>query len=150
VSKILDQPVTVNLNAQGLLAGFTMGGNAHKVIDVLEEWRDIGCWWDNEGEKVFPIRVGKGFSGLTRTPREVVQLARQKPTEMSWSELQWYIMNKPKLSEGEIRNLQVQLHLKISVPFACFFFDKALNFVDRFLAVAREQFEFGLSSFVRT
>lgn len=53
VSKILDQPVTVNLNAQGLLAGFTMGGNAHKVIDVLEEWRDIGCWWDNEGEKVF-------------------------------------------------------------------------------------------------
>jgi len=81
-----------------------------------------GQIYQYEGEKVFPIRVGKGFSGLTRTPREVVQLARQKPTEMSWSELQWYIMNKPKLSEGEIRNLQVQLHLKISVPFACFFF----------------------------
>ncbi|NLZ44236.1 MAG: YjgP/YjgQ family permease [Clostridia bacterium] len=75
-----------------------------------------------EGEKVFPIRVGKGFSGLTRTPREVVQLARQKPGEMSWSELQWYIKNNPQLSEGEIRNLQVQLHLKTAIPFACFFF----------------------------
>lgn len=75
-----------------------------------------------EGEKVFPVRVGRGFSGLTRTPREVIQLARQRPTEMCWSELQWYIRNNPQLEKDEIRNLQVQLHFKIAIPFACFFF----------------------------
>lgn len=41
---------------------------------------------------------------------------------MSWSELHWYIKNNPQLTDDEVRNLQVQLHLKIAVPFACFFF----------------------------
>lgn len=75
-----------------------------------------------EGDKVYPVRIGSGFSGLTRTPKEVVQLARTNPEEMSWSELRWYIENNTQLKEDEIRNLKVQLHFKIAVPFACFFF----------------------------
>jgi len=75
-----------------------------------------------EGDKVFPVRIETGFSGLTRTPEEVVQLARRRPEEMSWPELRWYIENNPQLKEDEIRKLQVQLHYKIAVPFACFFF----------------------------
>jgi len=81
-----------------------------------------GQIYQYEGEQVFPIRVAEGFSGLTRPPREVKQLARRKPTKMSWSELHWYIKNNPQLTDDEVRNLQVQLHLKIAVPFACFFF----------------------------
>lgn len=32
---------------------FFWAGKWHKVVRVLEEWRDTGEWWKGEGEKKF-------------------------------------------------------------------------------------------------
>ena len=88
-----------------------------KRIMAGSSWREI---YQYEGEKSSRSGSGRVFR-FDPDPREVVQLARQKPGDVL-VELRWYIKNNPQLSEGEIRNLQVQLHLKTAIPFACFFF----------------------------
>lgn len=80
-----------------------------------------GVIYNYEGEKVVPLRLAQGNypTGLTRTPREVRQLALD-PEDMSWSELNWYIKNGSNLKN--VDELRVMLHQKISIPFASFFF----------------------------
>lgn len=53
MSKLYNQPVAIHLNNQGLPIGFVWNGADYTITDVLEEWRDTGCWWDGEGEKAF-------------------------------------------------------------------------------------------------
>ena len=86
-------------------------------------------WYFKEGEifyykedSVVPIRVSEGYnpSGLDKNPNQVSLLA-QKPEEMSWSELKWYLKNT-SLNQKTKNRLEVQLHLKLAMPFASFFF----------------------------
>jgi len=80
-----------------------------------------GMIYNYDGDKVFPMRMAKGYypTGLTRNPNEVRKLALD-PEDMSWAELNWYIKNGSNLKN--IRELQVMLHQKVSIPFASFFF----------------------------
>lgn len=86
-------------------------------------------WYFHEGElfyykedSVVPIRVAEGNnpSGLENTPKQVSILA-QKPEEMSWSELRWYLKNT-NLNKKTRNRLEVQFHLKLAMPFASFLF----------------------------
>lgn len=106
----------------------------NKVIRtiVTEElsWSEEGGHWyfkegeifNYQGERVYPLRVAKGYypSGITKTPEEVGRLALN-PEDMNWAELKWYI-TQGSLPEIKRRELLVKLHQKLAIPFASFFF----------------------------
>lgn len=53
MSRVIDEPIAITTNANGLPSYFAWRNHRHHVSNVLEEWRDTGCWWDGEGEKAF-------------------------------------------------------------------------------------------------
>ncbi len=104
-------------------------GNLIRTIKSKELlWGKEG-WYFKEGEifyyredSVVPVRVTEGYnpSGLTKTPAQVRKVA-QRPEEMSWWDLRWYLKNT-ELNVKNRRRLESQLHLKTAFPFACFIF----------------------------
>jgi len=53
MSRILNRPVKVVTGPGGCPRLFYWKQRWQKVSGVLEEWRDTGRWWEQEGEKVF-------------------------------------------------------------------------------------------------
>lgn len=51
MTRIINRPVAVNTSAQGSPMAFTWQGH-HRVVRVLDVWREAGCWWEGEGERV--------------------------------------------------------------------------------------------------
>ncbi|NLW56266.1 MAG: YjgP/YjgQ family permease [Firmicutes bacterium] len=104
-------------------------GNLVRTIKSKELlWGDEG-WYFKEGEifyyredSVVPVRVTEGYnpSGFEKTPAQVRKMA-QRPEEMSWWDLRWYLKNT-EVNAKTRRRLEVQLHLKTAFPFACFIF----------------------------
>lgn len=61
LSRVLNKPIVTIVDVQGSPCRFSWKTQWHQVADVLEEWSDTGCWWDNEGEKqFFRLRVQSG------------------------------------------------------------------------------------------
>ena len=104
-------------------------GNLVRTIRSKELlWGDEG-WYFKEGEifyyredSVVPVRVTEGYNptGFGKTPAQVGKVA-QRPEEMSWWDLRWYLKNT-ELNAKTRRQLESHLHLKTAFPFACFIF----------------------------
>lgn len=43
----------VRLDPGGRPAAFTWRGRLWRVSRTAEVWKDVGCWWEGEGEKTF-------------------------------------------------------------------------------------------------
>lgn len=70
--KLLDQPVKVS--GHPLPHSFYWRGQQYEVYEILDQWRDTGCWWQGEKEKFF-IRT-------LLTDKSIVELYYQEDT---WS-----------------------------------------------------------------
>jgi hypothetical protein len=53
MSRLIDERVVIESGSDGLPSRFAWRQRWHRISDVLEAWRDIGCWWNGEGEKEF-------------------------------------------------------------------------------------------------
>ena len=53
MSKLQHQAVQVSCNNQGLPLSLQKGQQTAQVEQVLDCWRDTGCWWEGESEKLF-------------------------------------------------------------------------------------------------
>jgi isoleucyl-tRNA synthetase len=53
MSKLQHQAVQVSCNNQGLPLRLQKGQQTAQVEQVLDCWRDTGCWWEGESEKLF-------------------------------------------------------------------------------------------------
>lgn len=72
------------------------------------------------GDSVVPVHFETGYyPNIKATPKEMVALAKD-PEEMSFWELASYI-KKTKPKPEQRRQLEVDLHVKLALPFACFF-----------------------------
>lgn len=61
MSKIINQPVLVVTDRGAKPSRFFWYKRWHNVMDVLEQWKDTGRWWDGEDEKVFfRLQVSEG------------------------------------------------------------------------------------------
>lgn len=49
----LRKEVQVKVCKAGRPEGFFHNGRFWRINSLMEEWRDTGRWWDDEGEKVF-------------------------------------------------------------------------------------------------
>lgn len=97
------------------------------VADTLV-WFDEGWYFkngqilNNHNNKIYPLTFKTGYipSGIKASPKEMVE-ASKEPSQMSFWELERYI-HKTKMSSKDRRKLLVDLNLKLSMPFASFFF----------------------------
>lgn len=53
MSKLWHQAVQVSCNKQGLPRRLQKCQQTAQVEQVLDCWRDTGCWWEGESEKLF-------------------------------------------------------------------------------------------------
>ncbi len=53
MSRVLNKPIDAAADPDDKPSSFTWGARWLQVAQVLERWRDTGCWWDGEGEKLF-------------------------------------------------------------------------------------------------
>lgn len=53
MSKLRHQVLQVSCDGQGLPLGLQKDQQAAQVEQVLDCWRDTGCWWKGESEKLF-------------------------------------------------------------------------------------------------
>ena len=53
MSKIVDQPVLVVTDKKSIPSRFFWYKRWLNVLNILEQWKDTGRWWDGESEKIF-------------------------------------------------------------------------------------------------
>ena len=54
MSKLIDDPLKeVEVDRAGRPRSFRWRGGLLRVARTAEVWKDVGCWWEGEGEKVF-------------------------------------------------------------------------------------------------
>lgn len=65
--RIIDQPIAVTLGPNREPLMFTWRRQRYQVAEVLDSWREVGAWWDKEGEKTtFRVRTrSNGMFELT-------------------------------------------------------------------------------------
>ncbi|HEY8414376.1 MAG TPA: DUF6504 family protein [Thermaerobacter sp.] len=59
--RIVDQPVEVTADRDGRPLAFTWRGRRHVIEEVLEAWKELGEWWDQdpaEDRSVFRVQAG--------------------------------------------------------------------------------------------
>lgn len=52
MSRVREHPIHVRLKG-GQPAGFTWRNNFYAIKQVLDCWKDAGCWWEGENTKIF-------------------------------------------------------------------------------------------------
>jgi hypothetical protein len=52
LGRILDRPLPVQ-EKEGYPAIFCWNGRCYSVEKIIDAWKDTGCWWENEGRKIF-------------------------------------------------------------------------------------------------
>lgn len=54
MSKLTDELLEgVEVDRAGHPRAFQRSGRRLKVAGTVEMWKDVGCWWEGEGEKTF-------------------------------------------------------------------------------------------------
>ncbi|ADU50190.1 hypothetical protein Tmar_0065 [Thermaerobacter marianensis DSM 12885] len=60
---LVDQPVQAWADAQGRPAAFLWRGVRRRVVEILDEWRELGRWWEGdppEERYVYRVRTEDG------------------------------------------------------------------------------------------
>lgn len=65
--KIRERPIEVRTDSAGM--PISIEGARLDVVRVVEQWTDIGCWWEGEREKSF-FRVETSGGALLELYRE--------------------------------------------------------------------------------
>jgi len=71
VGLLPDRPIKIKVDVSSEPTELYMRGQWSKVEEVLEVWRDTGCWWEGEEEKIF-YRVALSKGGMVEIYRYVV------------------------------------------------------------------------------
>jgi len=71
MSRVLESPIEVKLK-EGEPAGFAWRGTYYAVKEVLDCWKDAGCWWQGENTKIF-YRVMTGQGSIFEIYRDTRQ-----------------------------------------------------------------------------
>lgn len=82
----VDQTIDVEARADGVLVSFLWQGRRYDICQVLERWREAGCWWDGEAQReVFRIRGAAGsIYELHRLTRGLFPLEAAPATDDVW------------------------------------------------------------------
>ncbi|MGI6552561.1 MAG: DUF6504 family protein [Bacillota bacterium] len=66
MGRILDRPLAVQ-EKEGIPASFRWNGRRYPVEKIIDAWKDTGCWWENEGSKIFyRVMAQKGVFEIYR------------------------------------------------------------------------------------
>ncbi len=70
--KLINKPVPVK-SSNGNPVLFSFRGSEFKVQDILDLWKDVGEWWNGEGEKAFyrVSLVGHGLAEVYYDEKEM-------------------------------------------------------------------------------
>jgi hypothetical protein len=63
MTRIVRRPVMVLLDADGHILGFRDGVRVYRVQAVIDQWREMGAWWNGEPERRV-IRVETADHGV--------------------------------------------------------------------------------------
>lgn len=70
MSRLVDQPLDrIEVGPGGRPISFRWRGRLWTVDRTVEVWKDAGCWWEGEGEKVF-FRLEVGGTRLVEIYRD--------------------------------------------------------------------------------
>ncbi len=53
MTRLMRKETDVRLDSSSVPHQVLLGSGWCRVKEVLEVWRDVGCWWEGEGEKTF-------------------------------------------------------------------------------------------------
>jgi len=53
MTRLMRKETAVRLGSSAVPRSVLLAGNWCQVKQVLEVWKDTGCWWEGEGEKTF-------------------------------------------------------------------------------------------------
>jgi len=53
VSRLVRFPLEVRTDSNGVPLEVKLKGVGRRVQEVLDRWRDTGCWWEGEAAKLF-------------------------------------------------------------------------------------------------
>ncbi len=70
MGRLVNRRVGVRTSCRGTPEAVLLGDVWVEIVAIEERWRDTGCWWSGEREKVFyRLRIARG--GLVEICREV-------------------------------------------------------------------------------
>lgn len=52
MSRVLECPIKIRLT-KGQPAGFVWRKTPYTIKQILDFWKDAGCWWEGENTKIF-------------------------------------------------------------------------------------------------
>lgn len=53
MAKFINKRIEVSCDTKNIPSAFRFNGKLRVVTKVLEIWKDTGCWWNGEAEKMF-------------------------------------------------------------------------------------------------
>lgn len=62
MSRIINRPIEVVVDDQQGLVGFLWQGRWISICSIVRMWREIGKWWQGEGESTFYTVISRDLS----------------------------------------------------------------------------------------